>query len=399
MFRRTFAEINIDHLEHNILQLRQHMGPQQFFCPMVKANAYGHGDSVLSQIFQKMQVPALGVCLIEEGLLIRQFGVKTQVLVFRGFDRRGAQEMLEHNLTPVVSDWLQLEAWQSVVSPLKESLKDPIPIHLKFDTGMNRLGFSISEAKQVAEYLLDKKYIQVQGILTHLYEGESALDSNGSAHHQLESFLTLKKFFTDSKIIFHALNSGGFICQVNAKMQGLKNTLTNENWGVRPGLMIYGYNPVAQDHIFSLKPVMSLKSHVNVFRHVTAGQGVSYNHTWKAKKNSRIAVVPLGYADGFHRILSNQGFVLFQNQRVPIIGNICMDYLMLDVTDVFSENAPLTHEEKEVTFFGYDNQGQLISALEQAQKAQTITWEILTSVGERVPRVYKSTKPDWQEFL
>lgn len=396
MFRRTFAEINIDHLQHNIQLIRKHLGPGRFLCPMVKANAYGHGDTVLAQILEKMGIQSVGVCLIEEGLLLRQFGVQARILVFRGFDRRGAAEMIQHRLTPVVSDWSQLQAIADVAPKQPESA---FKIHLKFNTGMNRLGFLVSEAEKIFHFLSDKKHLKIEGVLTHLYEGENAFRPESSSQNQLLDFKKIKKIFSDPQICFHALSSGGFISEMICRSQGLKNILTEESWGIRPGLMIYGYNPVADDQIFDLRPVMSLKSHVNVFRHIKKNEGVSYNHTWRAERDSQIAVVPIGYADGFHRILSNQGFVLFQNQKVPIVGNICMDYLMLDVTDVMASTSESTEEEKEVTFFGFDSGGKLLSATEQAQKARTITWEILTSVGERVPRVYKSENPQWQEFL
>jgi alanine racemase len=411
MFRKTYAEINLDALENNIFQIQGQLSPGGFFCPMVKANAYGHGDVTVARALEMMGVRALGVCLIEEGLLLRQFGVKAQILVFRGFDLEGARQILAHELTPVVSHWSHLEF-------LDQVSEGPCVIHLKFDTGMNRLGFDLSEAEKVFEFLRSRKKFQVEGVLTHLFQGEDGLDPEGHSSDQLRRLSPLQEIFKTYQPQFHALNSAGFIAQGISRRRSLKQLGTEvesdpwnrkawieKPWGVRPGLMIYGYSPLvdikSEDQLFDLKPVMTLKSVVSVFRSVSQGQGVSYNHSWKAKRDSQIAIVPMGYADGFHRILSNNFQVLFRGRRVPIVGNICMDFLMLDVTDVLSglaKPAALV-DNSEVVFFGLDSGGQFLSAMELAQAAGTITWEVLTSVGERVPRVYCSSQSKYQRLL
>jgi alanine racemase len=154
--------------------------------------------------------------------------------------------------------------------------------------------------------------------------------------------------------------------------------------------MIYGYNPLdgLGQQICKLKPVMTLKSIASTFRMLKVGDTVSYSGTWKAARETVIAVVPIGYADGYHRSLSNKGFALFNGFRVPVVGNVCMDYLMLDVTDAVKGCDLKSLKDKEVTLFGYASNGELLSADELAAKADSITWEVLTSVGERVPRVY-----------
>lgn len=161
-----------------------------------------------------------------------------------------------------------------------------------------------------------------------------------------------------------------------------------QEWGLRPGLMIYGYNPLMDRKQCELKPVMSLKSVAGSFRHLRAGETVSYGGTWRAPKDSVIAVVPIGYADGYHRILSNQGHALFNGKRVSLVGNICMDYLMLDVTEAVAGHDLQKLKDTEVILFGSAENGDFLSAEELAQKSKSITWEMLTSVGERVPRVY-----------
>jgi alanine racemase len=187
----------------------------------------------------------------------------------------------------------------------------------------------------------------------------------------------------------HALNSAGILSAIKTKQEELiEHPLMKRSWGLRPGLMLYGYNPIKPNFGVPLKPVMSLKSHVGVFRQISKGEGVSYNSTWRAPQDSVIAVVPIGYADGFHRFHSNKSEVIFFNKRVPIVGNICMDYMMLDVTEVAKKESFDPHKEYEVILFGTSAGGNVISAQEVAKNSQTIPWEVLTSVGERVPRVY-----------
>jgi alanine racemase len=159
---------------------------------------------------------------------------------------------------------------------------------------------------------------------------------------------------------------------------------------VRPGLAIYGLSPIANPSLF-LKPVMSLRSETVKYHFVRQGEGVSYNHTWKADRDSIVAVIPIGYADGYHRLLSNKAHVLFRGQRVPLVGNVCMDYVMVDLTNVIKNEVADSMKPEAVTLFGQDEMGNEISAAELAQKAQTIAWEILTSVGERVPREVEET--------
>lgn len=369
MFRRTWAEISLPNIEHNVQLIVKNFPAGTFFCPMVKANAYGHGDVKVAQFLETLGVQHIGVCLIEEGLLLRQLGVITDILVFRGFDARGARKMIENRLTPVVSTWEQLDT----LIFLKEKTK----VHLKFDTGMNRLGFEVAEVAEVLKKIKEQSHLQIEGVLTHLYQSDDGLNPNGETSEQIGCFLNVFEVFKNHAEHFHVLNSGGIVC----KMAGAGGVLNQYNWGLRPGLLIYGYDPIANSKI-GFRPAMTLQSRSNVIRNVKKGEGVSYSHTWKANRDSKIAVVPIGYADGWHRILSNRTEVLWNGHRAPLVGNICMDYLMVDVTDLAEE------KENEVVFFGQSKNGTQISASEVAAKAQTITWEILTSVGERVPRIY-----------
>lgn len=383
MFRRTYAEINLDHLKHNI-EVLQKAFPQRFLCPMVKANAYGHGDVQLARFLETLGIRHLGVCLIEEGLLLRNFGVKAEILVFRGFDREGAEKIIQYNMTPVVSTWEHIDHLEAAAS-------SPVGIHLKFDTGMNRLGFRPEEAQKLYDRLWQNKKIRLKALLTHLYNGEDAVDAKALSARQLRDLDQVSKVFKPFNVFCHSLNSAGILSLMTLQKKGgvpADHPLVLQEWGLRPGLMIYGYNPLADRTAVDLKPVMSFKSQVGTYRRLKAGETVSYSGTWTAKRDSVIAVVPIGYADGYHRILSNQAPVLFAGQRVSVVGNVCMDYLMLDVTDVVQGRDLEDFKDQEITLFGYDSQGDFLSPEELAKYAKTITWEMLTSVGERVPRVY-----------
>lgn len=384
MYRRTYAEINLDHLEHNIRVLQKSFPQAPFLCPMVKANAYGHGDVQLARFLETLGIEHLGVCLIEEGLLLRNFGVKAEILVFRGFDREGAEKIIQYNMTPVVSTWDHIEHLEAAAST-------PVGIHLKFDTGMNRLGFLPEEAQKLFDRLWQNKKIRLNAVLTHLFHGEDAHDPNGDSARQLRALNEITQVFKPFNIFYHSLNSAGILNSLSLMKKGeakKDHPLFMQNWGLRPGLMIYGYNPIDDKSVGDLKPVMSLKSQVGTYRRLKAGESVSYGGTWKAKKDSVIAVVPIGYADGFHRILSNQAWVGFAGKKVPVVGVVCMDFIMLDVTEVVGNKDLKEFKDQEVILFGYSSDGQFYSPEELAKDAKTITWEMLTSVGERVPRIY-----------
>ncbi|WP_413295119.1 alanine racemase [Bdellovibrio sp. HCB185ZH] len=383
MFRKTFAEINLDNLTHNIRVLQKAF-PQRFLCPMVKANAYGHGDVKLALHLEKLGIQNLGVCLIEEGLLLRQSGVKTNILVFRGFDKIGAKAIIDNNMTAVVSSWEQIDALEQVADK-------KISVHVKFDTGMNRLGFRTEEAEKVFARLNGHAKIEVKALCTHLYIGENADEVDQTSAHQLQKLNQVSEIFKSMNVFCHALNSSGILNLMQLLKDGAadsKHPLLMQNWGIRPGLMIYGYSSLGRPDVGDLKPVMTLKSVVNNFRQVKKGETVSYGARWTAHRDSIIAVIAIGYGDGYHRLLTNQTHVLFNGQKAPITGTVCMDYLMVDVTDIVQGKDLRTLQDQEVVLFGWDRAGQLLSAEEIAKKAHTISYEMLTSVGERVPRVY-----------
>lgn len=383
MFRRTFAEINLDHLSHNYFEIKKVAGDGRFICPMVKANAYGHGDLEVAKHLEHLGATHLGVCLIEEGLLLKNYGIKSKILVFRGFDKQGAQKIFDAQMTPVISTWEQITALESVAD-------EPIKVHLKFNTGMNRLGFAPEEVEKLRAYFKNSQKLKLRAILSHFYMAEDAVLMDGHSAAQAKKLSEIHSYFNDDDIWVHLLNSGGIASLAEPVVQKNPDHFLNKtNWGFRPGLMLYGYSPSEKLTSMNLKPVMTFKSVVNNIRTMNVGESVSYGATWKATQASTIAVVPVGYADGVHRLLSNRGRALFAGKEVPIIGRICMDFLMLDVSEAVKSANIKNFNEEEVILFGYDQSGNFLSAEVAARAAETITWEVLTAVGERVPRHYK----------
>lgn len=383
MFRQSYAEINLDHLVHNVQMIQRAFPNNPFLCPVIKANAYGHGDIYVAKALEKIGIKHFGVATIEEASHLRAGGIQSEILVFLGPNDSGAREMIELKLTPMLSTWDQLEAFEKMAKALETYA---LPVHLKFNTGMNRLGFSAQDADPLYQRLWQNKFLRLAGVATHLHSGDDAHLPDGSSAEQLRGLHRIGQVFKSFQVPMHALNSAGVIHRMTIQHRE-GHPLELHDWGLRPGLMIYGYDATEQNKIV-LKPVMSLKSTVADFRFVKKGEGVSYSHTWKAVKDSVIAVIPIGYADGYHRILSNKGTALFNGREVSLVGTVCMDYLMLDVSDFVTKENHRSYLDAEVVLFGESRLSGSIPADLLARKAQSIAWEILTSVGARIPRVY-----------
>ena len=413
IFRKTHAEIDLDALRKNFEYIQSSL-PGRFLCPMVKANAYGHGDIVISQALESFGAKQLGVCLVEEGIRLRSGKVKTDVIVFRGFDKAAAEAMFEYKLTPVVSNFQHIEDLVSASKKFNQS----IDCHVKFDTGMNRLGFDPADVDKVIQGIKKSRRLEIRGVLTHLHSGENADQKDGSSLKQLQMISSLMKNFSvlgKKGIHFHAFNSAGVAHLIHSR-ENPKHVLSvfekknnqaiqsisapghaPEGMGARPGLMIYGYCESllseTKDHgQEKIQPVMTLKSQIASIRTLKKNQTVSYGGTWTAKQKSYVGVVPIGYADGYHRLNSNRAHLTLLGHQVPVIGRVCMDYLMIDLTAMLQKTRlSINHDSlyrSDVVLFGPKSKQNQISAEEVAQTSDTISWEVLTSVGERVPRVY-----------
>jgi alanine racemase len=319
---------------------------------------------------ESMGCKTFGVGLVEEGVHLREGGrALSEILVFGFIGKSAVQEMLQKKLTPVVSDWNQLELLTDLAPDTSA-----LPIHLKFNSGMHRLGFECSEMEKVFESVRAIKKLRVIGVGTHLATAENLSHGEGTSYEQLQLFKSsLAKVDLKSAVI-HAYNTEGALRVMQSEV------LQKEfPYGYRLGLGLYGLAAPGSPLSQKLLPVMSLKSKVVSVQHVKKGQKVSYGGTWTAPKDTTVGIIPVGYADGIPTQLSNKGFVLIDQQKIPIIGRVCMDYTLADVSAL---NSPL---HKNVEFFGEN-----INAHEVADVVGTISYDILTRISERVPRVFHS---------
>lgn len=357
------ACIDLEALRHNFMLARELAGPQVSILAVVKANAYGHGAVPVSTVLEKAGVELLGVASPEEGMELREGGIKIPILLFGGPFRAPGDLLVEYRLTPVVFNKQQL-------SFLSSTLNSNLQVHLKVDTGMTRLGIFPGELSSFYQILKKYPFLQLTGVLTHLSRADESFE--GDTAKQFEVFQKsedqIRKI--DPKVkIYHLANSAALL----GKRIGDCNM-------VRPGLMLYGVSPNPRfEEGKKLKPVMKFKTEIISLKEVPAGVKVSYGGTWTTPRPSKIAVLPVGYADGYIRHLSNVGQVLVHQKLVPILGRVCMDLTMIDVTEL-----PHAALGDKVTLWG-----EGLPVEQVASRAQTISYELLCAVSKRVPRVYQ----------
>ena len=388
LYRQTVAEIDLGRLRANCRQLRSLVAPRAFFCPMIKANAYGHGATECARALRLEGASHLGVALIEEGLELRDSKDDGEILVFGSFQGEAcAAALIRRRLTPVLSERGQLEALVAAAAKAGQT-STRIKLHLKFNTGMNRLGFAVSEASALRAWLQAHPQFELEGVCTHLLRGDDAGSATGDTHSQLLEFGRALEAFRGLEARVHALNSGA-VAALRIREFGVSGV---GPLGARPGIAIYGAQPASLPELaVPLEAVMKLRSRLVMVNRIATGEKVSYNGTWTSKRESVIGVVGAGYADGYRRSLSNRGSVLCRGRRVPVVGTVCMDYFMVDVTDVARDTASTPAGDlapgEEVVLIG--EQGNCrVTAEELAEAAGTISYEIFTGIGSRVPRQF-----------
>jgi len=365
--RPTRIVVDLDHLAFNLRSIRAHVGVPVM--GIVKANAYGHGLVRVAQHLQAQGVEQLGVAFLEEGIALRQAGVTAPVLVMGGIFGRQVTQFIAHDLEITVSSLDKLR----LVEAAAQALGRKAVIHLKIDTGMERIGVHSYSARPFIEAAVASPWCVLKGIYSHLACSDDPFSPMSA--QQLERFLEacahIERIGAPMPIR-HLANSGGVLH-------------FPETWldMVRPGIMLYGVQPdPASRHTVDLKPVMSLASRVVYFKVVKAGNPVSYGATWAPERDTRVVTVPIGYGDGFPRALSSRGEVLIRGQRYPIVGRVCMDQFMVDIGQDSAFN------EDEVVLVG--SQGDnAISVEALAQRAGVIPYEILVGLNDRIPREYR----------
>ncbi|MDP2726043.1 MAG: alanine racemase [Dehalococcoidia bacterium] len=362
--RPTWAEIDLGALKGNVKALKGHIGPGCQLLAVVKANAYGHGAPAVARAVLEAGASCLGVACPDEGVELRLAGIQAPILILGYTSSSEAEKVISHSLTPTVNSLEQAEA----VARAAQALGRVTPVHLKVDTGMNRFGLDREGVLKLAGAVGAMPALRLEGAYTHFACADE--EDKSFTLHQFEEFLAIVDRLDLS--LRHVANS--------AAVLDLPQTALDM---VRPGIALYGLYPsAAVSRSVPLKPVLSLKSRVARVNPLAAGETVSYGRTWTARSPSRIALMPCGYADGLPRLLSNRGSVLLRGQRAPIVGRICMDLTMADVTDIEG-----VAEGDEVVIIGTQGQ-ETIAAEEIAAQAGTISYEVLCGISRRVPRIY-----------
>jgi alanine racemase len=373
--RPTRADVNLAALRHNLRVVRKHAGGAQVWA-VIKADGYGHGAPAIARTLERAHVDGFCVALIEEGVELREAGIVAPILVMGGHYGNAHDEVVARDLIPVLHDLGQVAAFARLAR--SGEAKGPIDVHLKVDTGMARLGVTTEELPALASGLAAYPEVRVRGLMTHLACADAP--ASEPTHEQLRRFEEATAVLEHSSVHprhRHAANSA-------ALLRGLARLDA-----VRPGIALFGVAPRVDGRPLTteLRPVMRVRTEIVALRDLTQGDAVGYGATWRASRRSRIATLPLGYADGLSHRLGNRGHVLVRGKRAPIVGSVSMDMTMVDVTSV--EGATLRDE---VVVLG-TQEGLLgrdaIGADEIAMQADTIAWEVLTSVSRRVPRFYR----------
>lgn len=369
--RPTWAEISLGTLTANFINIQRFVG-QVEVCAVVKADAYRHGVVECATALEKAGAHWFGVTTTEDGVQLREAGIRGRILLMTGFWHGDEEEIIQKNLTPAV--W---EDWHLVsLRRAAQKLGDfKVPVHLKIDTGMARLGVPWVDLQRIIDNLKTQSELQLEGIFTHIASTEILAEIRVT--EQLVGFCesaTLVRQSGYTPRYLHAANSAAIVNRRDAWYNM-----------VRPGISLYGYYPVfspQQPEMPRVLPVLSWKTRIISIRRAPRGQRVGYNGTFTTTRDSRIAVLPVGYADGLNRQLSSKGRVLIRGQFAPMLGRISMDLTLVDVTDI--EGAQIADE---VVLLGRSDT-QRIDASEHAGLASTISYEVLCNISKRVPRRY-----------
>ena len=376
--RPVWAEISLQAILHNLRAIRKQVGASRKILAVVKSNAYGLGAVPVAKALQKAGTEWFGVTCANEGVELREAGIRKRILILTGFWPGEEKRLIQNNLTPTVTrvdDLAHLER-----SAKAAGGKSRVRFHLKINTGMNRLGIAADEVECFARKLAGCKHIELEGTFTHFASAEdfTAQQTNEQEKVFLASLARLRALGVSPGIV-HMANSGA-ICARPSTWADM----------VRPGAILYGYYqsfdpPQKKQEVMgqvALQPCLSLRARIISLRNVPVGEGVGYAARFVTKRPSRIAVINAGYADGVVRALTNRGWALVRGKRVPLVGTISMDLTTLDLTDV-----PEAVLGDVVTIYGTDGDAA-IEVSEVAHEIGTVTSDLLCALGRRVPKFY-----------
>ncbi len=371
MDKRTWAEVDLDAIAHNIKEIRKITNPNAQIMAVVKADAYGHGFLEVTRTLLENGADRLAVAMLQEGKQLRSRGVTVPILVLGALGGETAEDLINFDITPSVFSYDFAKAL-SYEAERKEKI---MKIHIKIDTGMSRIGFLAGDNDEeiVDEILKISKlpYIEIEGIFSHFAASDEA--DRSYTLMQFERFMKVCSDLEEKGVtvpIKHICNSAGIMMYPEMHLDM-----------VRPGVILYGMYP--SDEVdkskLDLVSAMTLKSTVTHVKEVPAGRGVSYGREYITDRRTKIATVPIGYADGYLRKLAKEGKMIVNGVKVPIIGRICMDQCMIDVTNVHNID-----KGDEVIIFG--SEGVTIDDL--ARWLDTINYEVSCVIGKRIPRIY-----------
>lgn len=365
--RPTYVEVDLSVLAANLAAIRARVGSCRVM-PVLKANAYGHGIGEVAKLMVSLGADYLGAAFLEEGIELRRQGVTTPILILGGLASDQVPLFIEHDLTFTASSVDKLR----LIEQAAAAMGRPARVHLKIDTGMERVGVHYYSAHTLLEASLACHHVQVEGIYSHFANADAA--DLGHARLQLERFMEVLGFYEKRSLprpLAHMANSAAILQLPESHLDM-----------VRPGIMLYGIYPSAEcQRTVQVTPALQWRSAISYFKVVQPGHPVSYGSTWEADHPVRVVTIPAGYGDGYFRALSNRAQVLIRGRRYPIVGRVCMDQMMACIEWDSAYNGDT------VTLIGTDA-GETITADELAGHAGTIPYEVLTNINSRVPRVY-----------
>lgn len=359
--RPTYLEVNLPQVRKNIEAIRAHVAPAKVMA-MVKANAYGHGVKGVVP-FSEPYIDYYGVALLEEGIRLRKLGIKKPILVAGGTLPEQIPAFIEHDLILTASSPELL----ALADRAAESTKKKLVVHLKIDTGMERVGVHYYDAEPFLEGSLKFKNVEIEGIYTHFANSEEREFKH--TRQQLERFQEVLRFYEKRSLptpIRHVANSGAILQFPESHLDM-----------VRPGLILYGVHPMGVSQTVKIAPALTWRSRVAYSKITRPGHPVSYGSLWQAEAETRIVTIPCGYADGYFRRMTNQAQIVINGKRYPQVGRICMDQFMVNV----GEDAAEVGDEVILL-------GEGITAYDLAEWTGTNEYEVLTNISERVPRLY-----------
>ncbi|RKN82165.1 alanine racemase [Paenibacillus ginsengarvi] len=367
-YRPTWVEVSLDALSHNIRAFRQVLPAEMALMAVVKADAYGHGAIKVAQEAMGCGVDYIGVAFLDEGLELRRAGINAPILVLGYTPPEGLRTAIDHDITLTV---FHEELWAALETVGDGKLK----VHIKIDTGMGRIGLQADEeAISYVERALRHPSLDVEGIYTHFASADETDKS-----YTLEQYAKYERviaYFRDNGVSFRYMHTGNSAAAIDCPELSYNM--------IRLGIAMYGLYPSGEVNHASirLEPVMSIKTKMSHIKKLPAGSGISYGVIYRTEGEETIGTLPIGYADGYSRMLSQKVQALVRGRRVPIVGRICMDQCMADISAI-----PNPTKEEEVVLLGRQG-GESVTAEELAELLGTINYEITCMVSHRVPRVY-----------